>query len=132
MESTSRASGKGDGQSLPERGTGLGGGAIEACRKQMLLVFEGEGTLWHKLRVAQFEEDADCMTRGKQTARLRPGCRDLLKKLFDLNCAVGIWTTQTKRSAQPWLEAIFGELLHNLSSSDIRRIVTLWSGMTLQ
>jgi hypothetical protein len=72
MESTSWASG--EGPSLPERGTGLGGGAIEACPKQRFIVFEGEGTLWHKLQVAQFKEDADCMTRGKQTARLELGC----------------------------------------------------------
>jgi hypothetical protein len=42
MGSTSWASGKGDGQSLPERETGSGGGAIEACTKYMLIVFEGE------------------------------------------------------------------------------------------
>jgi hypothetical protein len=77
----------------------------------MLIVFEGEGTLWHKLRVAQFEEGSDSVTRGKQTAHSQPGCRDLLNKLFALNCAVEIWTTQTKRSAQPWLEAIFGQEL---------------------
>ena len=102
MESTSRAV-EGEGQSSPE-------GAIKAGSKKMLIVFEGEGTLWNKSKVGLTEDDGDSVTRGKQVARLRPGCRDLLKKLFELNCAVAIWTTQTKRSAQPWLEAIFGEI----------------------
>lgn len=56
MASSSQATG----QALGEGESGSGGGAIGG--KKMLIVFEGEGTLWHKSRICQAEEDGEAVT----------------------------------------------------------------------
>lgn len=98
---------------------------------KMLVVFEGEGTLWWKLKsgkdiepVGEDVQPEDVIKRGKQIVQLRPGLREVLSRMLDSNIAVGLWTVEARQKEKAWMVDIFGKSLFD------RLLFTMYSDKT--
>jgi hypothetical protein len=85
---------------------------------RMLVVFEGEGTLWWRLKsgkdiepVGEDVRPEDVIKRGKTILQLRPGLREVLSKMLDSNIAIGFWTVEARQKEKAWMVDIFGKSL---------------------
>jgi hypothetical protein len=78
-------------------------------KKRLLVVFEGEGTLWCKVKGKDRAADGVYRTRTKSTVQLRPGLLAVLHRMLDLHIDVGLWCSDTLIKIDPWLETILGE-----------------------
>jgi hypothetical protein len=78
-------------------------------KKRLLVVFEGEGMLWCKVKGKDRAADGVYRTKNKSTVQLRPGLLAVLHRMLDLHIDVGLWCSDTLIKIDPWLETILEE-----------------------
>jgi hypothetical protein len=95
-------------------------GTENTTAKSMLVVFEGDGTLWWRPGPKE-KPEGDLVTRGKHVVQMRPGLREVLTRMLESDVAIGIWTIEASNKVKQWLPDILGRAIFD-------RLLFSWFG----
>ena len=90
---------------------------MSMTKRQLLIVFEGEGTLWWRPTGKETATSEDVVRKGppgkqgKQVLQLRPGLREVLGKIVEAGHAIAIWSNESSQRENSWLNYVLGSEL---------------------